>query len=108
MQSPMKYFAAMKDHRHPSYTRHPLTTIIGITIAAVICGAKDWYDIEDYGREKATWLGQFLDISNGIPSHDTFGRVFAALDPEQFQQCFLAWVQAAATLADTQIVALDG
>ena len=52
MVSPMKYFAAMPDHRHASYITHPLPTIIGITIAAVICGAQDWYDVEDYGIEK--------------------------------------------------------
>ncbi|HEU0144876.1 MAG TPA: ISAs1 family transposase [Nitrososphaera sp.] len=104
----MKYFAAMKDHRHPSYTRHPLTTIIGITIAAVICGAKDWYDIEDYGREKATWLGQFLDISNGIPSHDTFRLFFLTCDPQALQDCFIEWVKEVADLAEGRIISVDG
>lgn len=63
MESPMKYFAAMEDHRKQGYVKHPLINIIAISIAAVICGAEDWYDIEDYGKEKYEWLKTFLEAS---------------------------------------------
>ena len=102
------HFAALDDPRMDRTKHHALLDIIVIAVCAVICGADSWVEIEAFGNAKLAWLRTFLDLPNGIPSHDTFGRVFAALDPEQFQQCFLAWVQAVATPADTQIVALDG
>lgn len=106
--SPMKYFAQLADHRHPSYVTHPLPTIIGITIAAVICGAEDWYDVEDYGREKKAWLGQFLDVGNGIPAHDTFNFFFQLADANALEGCFQQWVNDVASLAEGRIVSLDG
>ena len=108
MVSPMKYFAAMPDHRHPSYITHPLPTIVGITIAAVICGAADWYDVEDYGWEKQAWLGQFLDLSHGIPSHDTFNLFFQRVDARALEQCFEKWVSEVATLVEGRIISVDG
>lgn len=108
MVSPMKYFAVMADHRPPSYITHPLPTIIGITIAAVICGAADWYDVEDYGREKRAWLGQFLDITNGIPSHDTFNLFFQLADAKALEACFENWVIEVASLCEGRIISLDG
>jgi predicted transposase YbfD/YdcC len=108
MVSPMKYFAGMADHRHPSYITHPLPTIVGITIAAVICGAEDWYDVEDYGWEKKEWLGQFLDVSSGIPSHDTFNLFFQRVDAKALEQCFEQWVSEVATLAEGRIISVDG
>jgi predicted transposase YbfD/YdcC len=108
MVSPMKYFAAMVDHRHASYVTHPLPTIIGITIAAVLCGAQDWYDVEDYGIEKQTWLSQFLDLSNGIPAHDTFNLFFQRVDTRALEQCFEKWVSEVATLAEGRIISIDG
>lgn len=108
MVSPMKYFAVMPDYRHPSYVTHPLPTIVGITIAAVICGAEDWYDVEDYGREKKAWLSQFLDVTNGIPSHDTFNLFFQRVDAKALEQCFEKWVSEVATLAEGRIISVDG
>lgn len=108
MVSPMKYFAAMPDHRHSSYITHPLPTIIGITIAAVICGAEDWYDVEDYGLEKKEWLSGFLDVSKGIPSHDTFNLFFQRVDAKALEQCFQSWVSEVATLAEDRILSIDG
>lgn len=108
MVSPMKYFAQMPDHRHPSYITHPLPTIIGVTIAAVICGAEDWYDVEDYGWEKKTWLGQFLDVSNGIPSHDTFNLFFQLVDAKALEECFENWVSEVVRLCEGRIICVDG
>lgn len=74
----------------------------------MICGADSWVDIENYGKAKAEWLKGFLALPNGIPSHDTFARVFARLDPEQLQQCFLSWIRAVSQPTDGQIIAVDG
>ena len=108
MVSPMQYFVQMPDHRHPSYITHPLPTIIGITIAAVICGAEDWYDVEDYGGEKKEWLGQFLDVSNGIPSHDTFNLFFQLADAKALEECFQDWVTEVVNRCEDRIISIDG
>lgn len=108
MVSPMKYFSALPEHRHPSYITHPLPTIIGITIAAVICGAQDWYDVEDYGREKKAWLGQFLDVTHGIPSHDTFNLFFQLADAKALETCFQSWVSEVISLTEDRIISVDG
>lgn len=102
------FFAVVHDPRrqHPT-TLHPLETILTITILATICGAQNWVEIAQWGQAKAAWLAEFLDLTQGIPSHDTFGRVFAVLDPESLQQAFVAWMQALADLSQ-DIVALDG
>lgn len=88
--------------------RHQLLAIITIALCAVICGADTWVDVEEFGKAKRGWLETFLDLPNGIPSHDTFGRVFARLDPEQFQACFLSWVQAITTVLPAQQIASAG
>jgi predicted transposase YbfD/YdcC len=77
-------------------------------LCAIISGADEWVAMEAYGKAKREWFATFLALPNGIPSHDTFGRVFAALDPDQFQACFLAWVQAAITQTDGTVIACDG
>ncbi len=102
------HFATLSDPRIQRTKLHHLLDIITIAVCAVICGADSWVEIEEFGTAKLSWFRSFLDLPNAIPSPDTFGRVFAALDPEEFQQCFLAWVQAAAVISDNQIVALDG
>lgn len=108
MVSPMKYFAVMSDHRHPSYVTHPLPTLVGITMAAVICGAEDWYDVEDYGIKKREWLSGFLDMRNGVPSHDTFNLFFQKVDTKALEGCFQSWVSEVATLAEGRIISIDG
>ena len=102
------HFAPLKDPRVERTKHHHLLDILVIAVCAVICGADTWVEIEEFGNAKLAWFRSFLALPNGIPSHDTFGRVFAALDPDQFQQCCLAWVQAALTQTDAQLVALDG
>jgi predicted transposase YbfD/YdcC len=102
------HFAAIPDPRIDRTKRHQLLDIITIAICAVLCGADSWVDVEVFGQAKLTWLRTFLALPHGIPSHDTFGRVFAALDPQQFEQCFLGWVRAVVTHTDGEVVALDG
>jgi predicted transposase YbfD/YdcC len=82
--------------------------IIFITISAVICGAETWNEIEDYGKSKETWLRQYLQLPAGIPSHDTFNRFFSALDPQEFEQAFLSWVNDVVLLTEGEVVSIDG
>ena len=101
------YFAAVKDPRVERTRDHTLLDIIVIAIAACICGADGWAAVEEFGRSRRAWLESFLDVPNGIPSHDTFGRVFARIDPAQFQQGFMAWVQAIQQIHG-DLIAIDG
>ena len=103
-----EHFSCVKDPRLDRTKDHPLVNIIVIAICGVICGADTWVDIENFGKAKQDWLGQFLDLTNGIPSHDTFGRVFGLLDPAQFQKGFISWIQAVSEISDGEIVAIDG
>lgn len=103
-----EHFASLEDPRIERTKRHALFDILVIAICAVICGADDWVEVELFGNAKRTWLQTFLELPNGIPSHDTFGRVFARLNAEQFQQCFLAWVQAVSAVTRGQVIAIDG
>src|SRR5215813_8846821 len=82
----LAFFAVVHDpRRQHATTWHPLETILTITILATICGAQNWVEIAHWGHAKAAWLSEFLDLAHGIPSHDTFGRVFALLDPSTGQ-----------------------
>src|SRR5262245_25744187 len=102
------YFGDLTDPR-VARTRVPrLGDVVTIALCAVVCGANDWVAVETFGRAKEAWLRTFLPLPGGIPSHDTFGRVFARLDPTEFQQCFLAWVQAVVGELPPQVVAVDG
>ena len=103
-----EHFSNLDDPRVTYLVEHRLLDIIGLTICAVICGADSWVDIELYGNAKEEWLRSFLALPNGIPSHDTIARLFAALDPEQLQTCFLDWVRSVAQLSAGEIVAIDG
>jgi hypothetical protein len=79
-----------------------------ITVCAVICGADSWTGVETFGKGKQVWLKHYLDLSNGIPSHDTFGRVFASLNAEAFQTGFSRWVETVFRVTKGQVVAIDG
>src|SRR5947209_6889265 len=102
------HFTQLEDPRVERTKQHQLLDIITIALCAVICGADTWVDVEAWGLAKQRWLETFLVLPNGIPSHDTFGRVFARLNAEQFQRCFLEWVQAVNTVLPTQQIAVDG
>jgi hypothetical protein len=86
---------------------HALEALLTLTILATICGAQNWVEIEPWGHAKAEWLAEFLPLAHGIPSHETFGRVFAILDPASLQQAFGSWMQALVDLRQ-DLVALDG
>ena len=103
-----EHFSGVQDPRVERTKEHPLVNIIVIAICGVICGADSWVDIEHFGQAKAEWLAQFLELENGIPAHDTFGRVFARLDPEEFQAGFVSWIQAVSQITAGEIVAIDG
>jgi hypothetical protein len=106
---PLKeHFSSLKDPRAQHSIDHLLLDMVLITICAVICGADTWGEIENYGIAKQAWLKTFLELPNGIPSHDTFERLFARLRPEQVQQCFLNWVQAVFKITGGQLICLDG
>jgi predicted transposase YbfD/YdcC len=104
----MDYFEQVTDPRIEGSQRHKLIDIITITVCGVICGADKWVDIQAFGEAKQGWLKTFLELPNGIASHDTFGEVFARIQPQEFERCFLAWVKAVAVISEGEIVAIDG
>ena len=104
----LEHFKTLEEPRAEHLLEHYLLDIIGLTICAVICGADTWVDIEQYGRAKEDWLRSFLTLPNGIPSHDTIARLFAALNPETLQSCFLSWVKNVAQLTHGEVIAIDG
>jgi predicted transposase YbfD/YdcC len=103
-----KCFEGVRDPRVVGRCDHLLIDILTIAILAVICGADDWTDIEVFGRVREPWLRQFLELPGGIPSHDTFRRVFELLDRNQFAAGLLQWTQALQEATDSKLVAIDG
>jgi len=101
-------FAELQDSRRDHLRLHNLWDIIALTICAVVCGADNWVEIEKYGLRKQGWLEQLLELPNGIPSHDTLGRVFALLDPDAFQRCFGQWTQALVEATQGRLISIDG
>jgi len=102
------HFKRLPDPRVNRTRLHSLSDVLVIALCAVICGADDWASVERFGNAKLDWFQTFLTLSNGIPSHDTFGRIFAALDPEAFKTCFLEWVKTFAKELAGEVVAIDG
>jgi predicted transposase YbfD/YdcC len=103
-----RYFTRLRDPRRKHLKRHLLIDIIVIAICAVIAGADDWQQIVIFAQHRRAWLETFLSLPNGIPSHDTFERVFERLDPQAFQACFRQWVEALAQTLGLGHIAIDG
>jgi predicted transposase YbfD/YdcC len=108
MSSIMEHFGKIPDPRIDRRKLHKLYDIIFITITAAICGADKWEDVEEFGEIRYDWLKTLLELPNGIPSHDTFNRVFSLIDPKAFQQCFTEWVQSIAHVTKGQTINIDG
>jgi predicted transposase YbfD/YdcC len=104
----LHHFADLDDPRTDHTKLHSLLDIIALTLCAVVSGAEGWTEVENYGLQKRDWLETFLDMPNGIPSHDTLGRVFAALDAAAFQKCFLNWMHAVVGASGGKLIAIDG
>ena len=104
----MTHFESLPDPRQSGKVEHKLIDIIIITICAVICGANSWVEVAEFGKEREKWLRKFLKLPNGIPSHDTFGRVFSVLSSVEFQKCFSSWIEAIFFVTKGQVIAIDG
>lgn len=102
-----EHFSELTDPRRRKVV-YPLTNIVVIAICAVICGADDFVAIAEFGRKKRQWFARFLDLTNGIPSHDRFNAVLAAIKPAEFEKCFLSWITALQEITEGQVVAIDG
>jgi predicted transposase YbfD/YdcC len=103
-----QHFSDLTDPRVDRTKLHKLVDILVIAICAVVAGADNWEDVEAFGKAKVDWFQTFLELPNGIPSHDTFTRVFARLDPAQFQTCFVRWMAAVSERLGSQVIAIDG
>jgi predicted transposase YbfD/YdcC len=102
----LRLFAGVPDHRADN-AWHRLSDVIATAILAVFCGARGWYDVELWARHHQDWLKTFLALPHGIPSHDTFGRIFASLDSKAFEQCFMSW-SSALVENGKKFIAIDG
>jgi predicted transposase YbfD/YdcC len=100
--------AVIKDPRIERHKLHSLTDILMIAICATICGVETWTETEEFGEAKQEWFSTFLELENGIPSHDTFRRVFSLLDTSQLKECFLDWISSVVSLAQGSLVSIDG
>ena len=103
-----EHFSSLPDPRIMRKTRHKLIDVIVITLCALIAGADDWVEIAAFGKEKEQWFKTFLEMPRGIPSHDTFGRIFTLINPEEFGRCFVNWIRSAFPTADSDVIAIDG
>jgi hypothetical protein len=104
----IEYFKDLPDPRVDRKKEHKLIDVLVIAICCLLCGGEGFNDMEEFGKAKLDWFKTFLELPNGIASHDTFNRVFAALDPKEFLDCFLRWTQSLRKVIAQEIVALDG
>ena len=104
----VEHFQSLEDPRIERSRKHRLIDILVIALCTLLSGGEGFQDMELFGKSKCAWLQTFLALPHGIPSHDTFGRVFACLNPRRFQECFLAWTQAVAQLTQGALISLDG
>lgn len=103
-----EFFSDLNDPRQSAKIAYPLFDILFLTVCAVIGGCEGWEDIEDFGQAHSRWFQDKGLFPNGLPVHDTIARVISSLDPEQFQSCFLKWMQAVSTRAKGELIAIDG
>ena len=104
----VEHFSVLSDPRMEGKTRHKLLDIVTISVLAAISGADGWSEVHVFAETRQDWLKRFLELPHGIPSHDTFGRVFSLLDPEEFQAAFRSWMRAVFTVTDGEVVPIDG
>ena len=104
----LDHFAQLTDPRIDRTKEHKLIDILTIAICGMLCGADNWVAMEQYGNSKKEWLKQFLELPHGIPSHDTIARVFARIDPLEFEECFRNWVKEIAKLIPGEVISIDG
>lgn len=102
-----EHLKGIEDPRHHN-KQHLLSDMFIISLCAIVCGAESWTQVVEYGRSKLDWFSEFLELPNGIPSHDTFGRLFARIDPRSFQEFFAKWVQDFSESLNGKTVAIDG
>ena len=103
------YLGEIEDYRRDNANkRHEFIDILVIALCGMLSAADDWVSIAEYGKAKEDWFATFLSLTNGIPSHDTFNRVFSRIDPNQFMDCFLAWIHSLGSILDKEVVAIDG
>lgn len=107
-KSLMAHFSEVPDPRINRRKYHELADVLVIGVCTLLCGGESFNDMEDFGEAKQDWFKSFLKLANGIPSHDTFNRVFAAIDPQRFVECFLNWTQSVRQSVAQEIVAIDG
>lgn len=108
MENPLQYFTGINDPRIDRTKAHLLEDIIVIAILTVLCGGDTWNDMEDFGKEKEQWLRTILKLPEGIPSHDTFNRVFSLLDPTALETCFIQWTSSVSSLTEGEVISIDG
>lgn len=104
----LDYFETIPDPRKDHNKRHKLSDIVFIALCAIICGCNNWAEVERYANHKIAWFRKKLKLVNGIPSHDTFGRVFSMIDPAHFSACFIEWMQGMQRVTRGKLVAIDG
>ncbi|WP_153016321.1 ISAs1 family transposase, partial [Clostridium tepidiprofundi] len=107
MKSLIENLEEVKDYRKGNAIDHKLIDILVIAVLGTLCGCEGWKHIEQFGNAKKEWLKTFLELPNGIPSHDTFGRVFSNINPKEFHKAFIDWVNGIREFIDKDIVALD-
>lgn len=105
----LQYFSSIKDPRKDNHNkRHHLQDILIITILGALCGADNWVELCEFAKAKEEWLMTFLMLPNGIPSHDTFSRVFSLINPKEFETCFMEWISSLSIDVTNEIIAIDG
>ena len=108
MENFITIFFTMEDKRVERAKKHKLIDIITIAFCTVICGSKSWYEIEEFGAVREMWLRKYLELPNGIPSHDTFGRVLGLLDPGVLEETLMEWMRSVFVKRPERVIAIDG